>query len=319
VSALPFVETYYVNDGGSTDGTRDILDRLADTYSGTINVLSIPDSEYDDEEPWGVIDYQIREMLDTVSTGEWVFHGQADELLALSPGDVPVITQIVQTAEDGEYNSIRQPRLQVHDTDDPTQPLSPAPATVSFDDRYHTVRFVRNVPELTSWEGGDNFQRGDHAGGRAEFTTHDVPPELRVLFPFYHATRHRDRQQHSARHMAGLAPQVNKDRARWRKAADAFDIPVDELTVKDLRQAAHDEYTGTGTGTATTVNKAWEDHVKSAGARIEVDGGKNDSSSVLTRHGAYFASAYELRQAPGWVFDKDQATRVTGIDYTSIS
>jgi glycosyltransferase involved in cell wall biosynthesis len=69
-SVAPFVDEFYVMDGGSTDGTLDILNRYKDTYGLTIF-----------EHPYEKMDSQRNELLKHTPKDCWVVSIDQDEKL----------------------------------------------------------------------------------------------------------------------------------------------------------------------------------------------------------------------------------------------
>lgn len=165
-AAVPLVDEFLINDGGSDDGTRATLDRFEAHYD-CITLYDYPDFE---SEQWEVIDTHLERLIEQAS-GDWLFEVQGDELH--HERDIPQLRQLLAEADADGYNSLRQPRL-------------------DFSNRrrgeyiYWLVRFVKNVDDLRSYEGGDNFQIGDRGPAPNDYTTHNVPPELKIDVPLYH-------------------------------------------------------------------------------------------------------------------------------------
>lgn len=166
-AALPLVDEFLINDGGSDDGTRAALARFEDQYD-CITLYDFPDFE---SENWEVIDAHLEHLIEQAS-GEWLFEVQGDELH--HERDISRMQDALAAADADGINSIRQPRLNFH-------------GRTRSDYIYWTVRFVRAVEDLRSYEGGDNFQRGPRTRvPHDEYTTHHVPPERTVDIPLYH-------------------------------------------------------------------------------------------------------------------------------------
>jgi len=76
LSAYPMCSEYLVNDGGSTDGTLEELETLAETYS-RIKIFRIPDRP---NIRWDSVSNQINYMIKQAK-GDIIFLGNADELV----------------------------------------------------------------------------------------------------------------------------------------------------------------------------------------------------------------------------------------------
>lgn len=195
LSIYPIVDEFLINDGGSDDGTLDLLEELAEVYP-KIELYQIEDEE---SEAWETIDDQLEQLIDEAS-GEWLIESQADEIW--HEDDILEFSELLESTD---ANSIRQPRPSVN------------VAGEVMESQYRTVRAVRNVDNLTSWEGGDNFQIGSHEAGLGEYTTHKVPPEIECDIPIYHlnTTFPNERENHAERHAMWLATESDARMRRY--------------------------------------------------------------------------------------------------------
>ncbi|MFB6236950.1 MAG: glycosyltransferase family 2 protein [Halopenitus sp.] len=189
LSVKPAVDEFLVNDGGSDDGTLDVLMAMEDEYD-KIELHQIDDFK---SENWECIDHQISELIDRCS-GDWIFESQADEIY--HEDDIREILQLIQKCDEVGYNSIRQPRESI------TAKSNEIGAYT-----YHTVRIVRNLPDLETHWGGDDFRIG--APGTSKYSSHHVPPEYESTIPFYHYNRAFEEQsdENKRRHAEWLATQ----------------------------------------------------------------------------------------------------------------
>lgn len=139
LSAYPMCGEYFVNDGGSTDGTLEVLEDLQKIYP-RLQIFQIPDG---DNVRWDSVSDQINKMIQSAS-GEVIFLGNADELVhendfwAVKEEALSMVTDV-----------LRFDRKEVkHDW------------TGLGQDVYHPARLTCNVDGLfQNWNhyGGDEF------------------------------------------------------------------------------------------------------------------------------------------------------------------
>lgn len=144
LSVLPIVDEYLINDGGSTDGTLEVLRRLADG-NHKIRLFHLKDRQ---SERWDGVCEQYLKMY-SQAEGDWLFEGQADELI--HERDALKIKHFIETTE---WPIIRFHRREIANN---WSQLS--------QDIYHPARIARNVPGLyQDWNkyGGDEFLVGSH-------------------------------------------------------------------------------------------------------------------------------------------------------------
>ncbi len=163
VSVLPFCDKLLLNDGGSTDGTKEYLQRIKGMFPDKVQIFNIPDKF---KTNWKSIDFQLNSLINKCRS-EWIFEIQGDEILDTKNA----INLIKELKLSKNYNSLRHSRLD----------LDFGSEDVHYDMR--TMRVVRNVPNLSSYIGGDNFHIGKMGLSRKGFTLHNVPPE-RDVFSF---------------------------------------------------------------------------------------------------------------------------------------
>lgn len=166
LSSLPIVDECLINDGGSEDGTLECLEHLKEVFPKTVKLFNIPDY---DSEKWQVIDDQL-EYLISKAKGEWLLEVQGDELFC--ERDIINLGTLILSLE--KYNSIRQPRWDTHWN------------TLSCNKDYPVVRIVRNLQNLKSYWGGDDFRIGPLTSLKNNQTSHDVPPEFSSDIPIIH-------------------------------------------------------------------------------------------------------------------------------------
>jgi len=157
LSILPFCDYLLLNDGGSTDGTKECLQRLEYNFPEKVNLYYIKDKY---TKNWGSIDYGLNKLIKECKS-EWIFEIQGDEIL--DSKNAHNMIKIIKNSKN--YNAIRHSRLDYDFLNE------------DFFYDMRTIRVVRNVPDLTSYIGGDNFQIGPRKSPREGFTLHNVPVE----------------------------------------------------------------------------------------------------------------------------------------------
>lgn len=160
LSVLPFCDKVLLNDGGSTDGTKDCLRRIQSLYPEKVDLYNVRDRFTTN---WKSIDCQLNYLIKKCKS-EWIFEMQGDEIL-----DRPNAEKMIKEIRRSEnYNALRHSRLDLNFTSN----------DILYDMR--TIRVVRNIPNLSSYTGGDDFHIGENTGPRVGFTLHNVPPERDV-------------------------------------------------------------------------------------------------------------------------------------------
>jgi len=143
LSVLPLVDEYLMNDGGSTDGTIEVLLRLQETFP-KIKLHQIPDKPMT---RWDCISDVINHFINR-ARASWIFLGNADELLHET--DVPRLKTFINETD---WPIIRFQRREI------TKNWSKL-----SDEVYHPARVARKVHGLyQNWNsyGGDEFLTPD--------------------------------------------------------------------------------------------------------------------------------------------------------------
>lgn len=139
LSTLPLIDEYLMNDGGSTDGTLEVLLRLQETFP-KIKIHQIPDKPM---VRWDCISDVINTFIKRAQ-GDWIFLGNADELL--HERDIYPLRSLI---EGTDWPIIRFQRREVSQN---WSKLS--------DEVYYPARVARKVRGLyQNWNsyGGDEF------------------------------------------------------------------------------------------------------------------------------------------------------------------
>lgn len=164
--ALPYCTDLLLVDGGSDDGTADVLRRLVTLQPDRFQYRSHPIGPSTYWEQWDTL---FLAALDA-ATGDWIYVIQADEYLR--PEDREAMSTALLAADITGCNSIRQPRHEAswHQID-------------TY--QYWTVRFFRRLPGINSYGGMDCFWLDGLPSVRPGYTMHNLPPESIIQIPLY--------------------------------------------------------------------------------------------------------------------------------------
>lgn len=160
LSALPICDEYLINDGGSTDGTTQALERLAYQHP-KIRLFNTPDTQ---NTRWDCVSDQINQMIARAKY-KWIFLGNADELI--HERDTSQLKQVIESCQ---YRILRFDRREVVDN---WSRLST--------DVYHPARVTKKEHEVRQdWNayGGDEFLYDDG--------WYDPDRKIRSGFIIYH-------------------------------------------------------------------------------------------------------------------------------------
>ena len=141
LSTLPLCDEYLINDGGSDDGTFEILKRLGEMFPDKIRIFNIPDYI---SERWECVSEQYNKLI-SESVGDWIFQGNADELI--HEDDIIKFKQSI--VSESKADVIRYPRREV------VKNWSGLSEYI-----YYPARVARNIQGLhQKWQshGGDEF------------------------------------------------------------------------------------------------------------------------------------------------------------------
>jgi hypothetical protein len=192
------VDEYFINDGGSDDGTAQHLMNLSVAYP-KVKVFNIPDKP---NVRWDCVSDVLNEFIEKAH-GDWIFLGNADELL--HERDIPKIEKFIMETD---WPIVRYQRKEVVHS-----------WSKIGEDVYHPARTARRVPGL--------YQNWNSYGGD-EFLTPDgwIDPDRKLQSPYI------------IYHLYSVFPHnmVNKRRndAEWLAPGDAWRVGIYE-SVKDSR------------------------------------------------------------------------------------
>jgi len=143
LSVLPLVDEYLMNDGGSTDGTLEVLAKMERTFP-KFRVTNIPDIP---NVRWDSCSDQLNTLI-KMSHGDWIFLANADEFL--HERDIHGIRRLI---ENTNWPIVRYRRREV------SQNWSKLGL-----EEYHPARSAKKTRDLHQrWNdyGGDEFLHGD--------------------------------------------------------------------------------------------------------------------------------------------------------------
>jgi len=198
LSAIPLCDQYFVNDGGSTDGTLEALQELSESYP-KVKVYQIPDTE---SVRWDCVSDQINAMIKDVPDRSWIFLGNADELLHEDD-----IIALLDYFKPWEHRIMRFIRKEI------TYNWSALGSDV-----YHPARMARKV---------DGMRQDWNAYGGDEFLFNDgwEDPKRKLVSPFtiYHfynmfPVNQIRKLENDALH---LSPGDEKRVATWKRLKDS--------------------------------------------------------------------------------------------------
>ena len=158
LSIYPAVDEMIVVDGGSTDGTYEVLLKLEKTYS-KLKIIRIPEKPADHYEN---IDNAINFVMNSLDEGDWLWQVQADE--GFHEKTIMKIRKMLMFLE---AEGLIQPRLQVYWF-----------RKIDRSYIYWTNRIVRVQRDIRWIDGADNIVRK----GSKKAEKIGVP----VNIPFYH-------------------------------------------------------------------------------------------------------------------------------------
>ncbi len=312
LSALPFVNTMYLNDGGSEDATPKIYNKLQEMFPETIVITNIRDDEVEipPNNPWNIVDEHLRQLID-IAEEEWILHAQADEFWALQDGDIDSIKNAVIKADSEGYNAIRQPRFLLVDPE-----LNREIESHNPEEPYEVIRLVRNTDDLNVREGGDCFYReNEDKKVRDSYSSHNVPPELDIETGFYHARFIGLTLWRIYRQVTELAPDSSSRNRLYEEKLEKQDI-----TEEELQQAFEQKKQGSKNIDNLLTDTPVEYHSDFIDKTEFVHGFRSTPFSNYKKDGPIpeehrVPTRYKI---PKWVFDKDKLQQKTGIQYNEI-
>jgi glycosyltransferase involved in cell wall biosynthesis len=167
ILSLPIVDELWVNDGGSTDGTREALEKFEKKFD-KVEIINIPHYESSSYESMDRALEEIIEMID----GGWIYEVQADEYIV----DGENLKEEINEADNKNKNSLRQPLHTIHNW-----------ATFGDEKKpWQKVRVFKNIGTIKSTIGGDNFYFEGEPKRNENYATHNLFPEYKSKTIIWH-------------------------------------------------------------------------------------------------------------------------------------
>jgi hypothetical protein len=161
--ALPLVDEFIFNDGGSDDGTLEVI-KEAQKYNKKIKIFEYPHNK--SRESYKGMDIAIEEVLKLIDDNNWVIEFQADEYYPVVFHDL--ILKTIKKLNTLNYSSIRHARPTVCYFDY---------RNIFDDNHYRHVRIFKNSKgKIKSESGGDDFTYLERDNSDKLFSSH-LPPE----------------------------------------------------------------------------------------------------------------------------------------------
>ena len=168
LSILPICDKIYINDAGSVDGTLEVFQRMKSIWPSKIELLQIPDSDFESTH-FQLVDDVINKSILPLIDSEWIALLEGDTLWHES-----TIFDLLNLMKTTECNSIRE---YAWDTQWCTKH--------AFKD-FSNVRLARNLDGVTVCDGAMGFCLNGVREGNGKDATVGLLPELEVEYPRFH-------------------------------------------------------------------------------------------------------------------------------------
>ena len=175
LSIMPVVDEFLIVDGGSSDGTWEILGDLQRKFPGKVQLFS---RVWEVSPSFESIDASFNEMVSKV-TGDWIFVAQGDEIW--HEKDLKNMREFITFADEDGYNAIRSGCIEAR--------WDGVDTTYLRGSDYKCIRMFRRQPNLICFRVGDDVFIEPNRVQREGFTSSNLPPELDADFGFYHFHR----------------------------------------------------------------------------------------------------------------------------------
>lgn len=175
LSIMPVVDEFLIVDGGSNDGTWEILNDLREMFPGKVGLFR---HDWKVSPSFESIDASFNEMV-SQATGDWIFVAEGDEIW--HEKDLKNMREFISFADEEKYNAIRSGCIEAR--------WDGVNATYLRGSDYKCIRIFRKQPNLICFRVGDDVFIEPNRVQREGFTSSNLPPELDADFGFYHFHR----------------------------------------------------------------------------------------------------------------------------------
>lgn len=169
ILALPLVDELIVYDGGSTDGTIEVIEKLAKLN----NAIKLVKLKFKPSKNWRNIDEGFEYCMHNVASGDWIIAFHADEFF--QEKDSKKILKAIYNADEKKYNCIRHSMYHISEYE------------ILDTFNWLPVRIFRNLPNVKAYDGIDTFYfEESNEYYRDNMYRGNLPPEIKIEITSHH-------------------------------------------------------------------------------------------------------------------------------------